>query len=77
MRMQGAVETTTVSGETLRYENDGLAVWTGHPVCRNVWFDLRGGNVVVTNPDEIIIEKMREISATLNAKVKGESGEEY
>ena len=70
MRMQGAVE-------TLRYENDGLAVWTGHPVCRNVWIDLRGGNVVVTNPDEIIIEKMREISATLNAKVKGESGEDY
>ncbi len=77
MHMQGAVETTTGSGETLRYENEGLAVWTGHPVCRKVWFDLRGGNVVVKNPDELIIEKMREISTALNAKVKGDDGEEY
>ena len=77
MRMQGAVKTTTGSGETLRYENEGLAVWTGHPVCREGWFDLRGGNIVVENTDELIIEKMREISATLNAKVQGHGGEEY
>ena len=77
MRMQGAVETATGSGERLRYENEGLAVWTGHPVCKKVWFDLRGGNVVAENPDELVMEKMREISATLNAKVKGVDGEEY
>lgn len=44
------METTgaaTAADETLRYENEGLAVRTGHPSREEGSFDLHGGNVTV------------------------------
>ena len=77
MQVRGAAQTTTGAGEKVRYENEGLTAWKGHPVCRRVWFDLRDGNVVVEDPDRITIEKMRDMAGKLGAKVRSDDGKEY
>jgi hypothetical protein len=72
----------TVGGQpAVVYENDGLAVWTaysGHDPNGNMaWFDYREGRIVVKNPDDEILEKMKAIAARLGAKVLGDDGESY
>ena len=80
MRLDGVAEASTPGG-TVRYENNGLAVWTkysGHEVNGNMaWFDYRRGRIVVKNPDEEIRAKMKQLAARLGAKVVGDEGEEY
>jgi hypothetical protein len=70
-----------VGNEVLRYDNEGLAVWTaysGHGLAGNMaWFDYQRGSVVVKNPDEEIIRKMKQIAQQLHASVIGEEGERY
>jgi hypothetical protein len=39
--------------------------------------DWRDGQVVVKNPDEILLGKMCEIAAALGARVLGDEGEFY
>ncbi len=68
--MYEAVEISTDAGQTRRYENKGLATWTGHPDRDKVWFDLCGGDIVVKNPDEPTIEKMKSIADALDARVR-------
>jgi hypothetical protein len=41
------------------------------------WLDWFDGNIYSKNPDEILIQKMLEISRQLNAKVQGDDGELY
>lgn len=81
MRVDGAAEATTAMGETLRYENEGIAVWTaysGHDTAGNmVWFDYRDGCIVVKNPDKEIRRKMYSIASVLGALVQGDEGELY
>jgi len=74
--LTGAAEAVTPEG-TLRYENEGLAIWTAHPSGEPVWFDCRRGSVIVKNPDEPTISKMIAISRLLDAKVQGDDGETY
>jgi hypothetical protein len=80
MHLDGFAEAETPGG-LLRYESKGLAVWTaysGHQVDGNkAWFDHRRGAVIVKNPDEEILRKMKEIAKKLKAKVIGDEGEEY
>jgi hypothetical protein len=80
MRLDNLAE-AKVGSETLRYENEGLAVWlaySGHGVGGNMaWFDYRDGQIVVKNPDQEIIDKMRRIAAALGARVVGDGGESY
>jgi hypothetical protein len=38
----GVVEASTPEG-TLRYENEGLTLWSAHPGGEQVWFDWRDG----------------------------------
>ncbi len=59
-----------------RGENTGLALWTGHPARKEVRLDLCGGNVMVESPDEPTVEKMRGIASALDAKVRGDDGED-
>ena len=75
MQLIGSVETKTPDGHTVRYENEGLAVWAGH--SRKPWFDFRRGRVVVKNPDIEILKKMWLVAQALNAKVQGDDGETY
>jgi len=62
---------------TLRYENEGLAVWSAHPTGEQVWFDWRRGSVIVKNPDEATIAKMIAVAGGLGAHVQGDDGESY
>jgi hypothetical protein len=41
------------------------------------WFDYRHGEVVVKNPDDEILGKMRQIAERMGAKVIGDEGESY
>jgi hypothetical protein len=80
MRVDNFAE-ADVDGDTLRYDNDGLAVWTafsGHGLNGNMaWFDYRHGAVVVKNPNEELLGKMKRIAAALRANVIGDEGEFY
>jgi hypothetical protein len=73
MRLDNFAEAEVGGGEVLRYNNNGLAVWTacsGHGVkCNMAWFDYRRGRVVVKTPDDEILGKMRRIASALGAKV--------
>jgi hypothetical protein len=71
-----------VEGEpVVAYRSEGLAVWTvysGHdPTGNKAWFDWCDGRVVVKNPDEEILAKMRQVAAHFGAKVVGDDGEHY
>ena len=69
MRLDGVAEASTPSGDRLRYESEGLAVWTGYPDRR--------GRVVVKNPDQRVLRKMWSVAQGLSAKVEGDEGETY
>lgn len=79
MRFDTAAEATVPTGESLRYENGGLAVWTAYPshgVGGNMaWFDHREGRIVVKDPDDEIRRKMYAIAVQLGAHVQGDEGE--
>ncbi|WP_321890312.1 hypothetical protein [Paraburkholderia bannensis] len=81
MRLDGYASAVVGSGSLLRIDSEGLAVWTayaGTVAGRNMaWFDLRQGNVVVKNPDRVILEKMWELAQKLDAKVQGDECELY
>ena len=81
MRLDGHAEANFNGGAVLRYENDGLAVWTAYSQLPDddcgAWFDFRGGNVVVKNPDDELIAKMKQIAVHFSARVVGDEGEEY
>ena len=81
MRLDGFAEADTPDGATVRYENEGLAVWTAYSAHEEdgnmAWFDYHRGTIVVKNPDEEVIEKMKQLAAQLGAKVLGDEGEEY
>ena len=81
MRLDNFAEAEVGGGEVLRYDNNGLAVWTaysGHGLKGNMaWFDYRRGRIVVKNPDDEILGKMRRIASVLGAKVMGDEGELY
>jgi hypothetical protein len=80
-RLDNFAEATTPKGETIRYDNEGLAVWIAysrHGQEGNMaWFDHREGRIVVKNADDEILRKMREIARFFGAKVLGDEGEEY
>ncbi|MEU0674686.1 hypothetical protein ABZ330_17670 [Streptomyces sp. NPDC006172] len=63
----------------LEYRNAWLAAMVTHPerATAGAWLDWRDGQVVVKNPDELLIGKMREIAGVLRAHVEGDEGEHY
>jgi len=81
MRLDGHAEARTSVGESVAYDNAGLAVWTGYSQDgkdgNHAWFDFRNGCVVVKNPDSEILRKMSSIAGSLGARVQGDDGEEY
>ena len=80
MRMDGFAE-TEADGQILRIESAGLAVWvaySGHGKDGNMaWFGYQDGRIVVKNPDDEIIGKMKRIATCFQAKVLGDEGEIY
>lgn len=63
----------------LEYRNPWLAQMATHPErdTDGAWLDWRHGRIVVKNPDESLLEKMREIAGKLGAHVQGDDGEYY
>lgn len=78
MRMANFAEATSPAGETIRYENEGLAAWIPG-ACENPagWFDYRNGRIVVKNPDEAMLAKIKRVAELLGARVMGDEGELY
>ncbi|PMS36265.1 hypothetical protein B0G57_107267 [Trinickia symbiotica] len=81
MRLDGYASVVVGDGSVLRVDSEGLAVWiayAGNGVNGNMaWFDFRNGNVVVKNPDSMILGKMWQLAQRLGAKVQGEECEVY
>jgi hypothetical protein len=76
MTMTGAAEAALPGSAVLRYENSLLAEWR-RPMGGTVWFDFRRGRVVVKNPDDETVEKMKQVARALRARVQGDEGEFY
>jgi hypothetical protein len=47
------------------------------PRGNKAWFDWRDGCIVVKNPDDEILNKMKQIAVQLRAIVVGDDGEQY
>jgi len=81
MRLDNVAIARVDGQPVLAYENQGLAVWTAYskhtPEGNMAWFDYRDGEIVVKNPDEEILAKMKEIAAYFGATVMGDEGETY
>jgi hypothetical protein len=61
----------------VRYENPSLAMWVGHPSGMPVSLDFREGAVVVKNPDDHTIDRLKVLATRLGARVQGDEGELY
>ena len=77
MSMSGVAEAALPDGTVLRYDSALMAEWRVHPDGGIVWFDFRRGQIVVKNPDEQTIAKMRRIAAALHGRVQGDEGQFY
>ncbi|HEX2733549.1 MAG TPA: hypothetical protein VHM70_18185 [Polyangiaceae bacterium] len=81
MRLDGVAVADSASGESIRYTNRGLSVWTKYSRDgedgNHAWFDLQGGCVVVKNPDREILVKMFQVAMHFKARVQGDEGENY
>lgn len=81
MRLDVQARVRLDDGSEIRYESQGLAVWTAYSQPRAaddlVWFDCRDGCIVVKNPDVEVLRKMLRIAAALDAPVVGDDGEIY
>jgi hypothetical protein len=81
MRLDNVAVARPEGEPPLVYENEGLAVWTaysGHDPNGNMaWFDYYNGEIVVKNPDDEIISKMKRIAERFGATVMGDEGETY
>jgi hypothetical protein len=77
----GRLETTCPDGSVLGYDHGGFWVWTRHPrhdpdgyQC-TFWY--RDGQLIVSDPDDETVEKMRDIAERIGAHVRGDDGESY
>ncbi|MUN38205.1 hypothetical protein [Actinomadura litoris] len=68
-----------VDGQELTYEHRWLAQMVTHPERdeKGAWLDWSNGRIDVKNPDDLLVEKMRQIARRLNARVQGDDGEYY
>lgn len=81
MKLDGYAEATSPSGEVIRIESEGLAVWTAyskHGLNGNMaWFDYGNGEIRVAHPDSEIFGKMAAMASFFAARVQGDDGELY
>jgi len=81
MRLDNHAEVDLGNDEILSCERPGLTVWidySAHGCDGNMaWFDYHAGEIIVKNPDDEILGKMRRIAAVLGARVQGDEGEFY
>jgi hypothetical protein len=80
-RPVGGADAAIVDAEFSRKDRGRRGLWTGLPDVNPegvVWFTYaHDGYIDVKNPNEDILHKMHQIACRLNARVRGEEGEEY
>jgi hypothetical protein len=79
LAMVGFAEARTPDGHVLRTDDPSIAQMVTHPRLaeHGAWLSLSTGNIVVKNPDDILVAKMCELSGGLEARVQGDEGEFY
>ena len=53
-------------GSTFADADPQLACWNGHPSGERVWFCLRGGDIVLKNPDDACLVKLEALASVLD-----------
>ena len=76
-RMDNFAEADFEGGDRLRLEQEGIAVWTGHPESDEAWFSHYAGEITAKNPDEAMRRRMFEVATVLGARLQGDDGEFY
>ncbi|MFG3304516.1 hypothetical protein [Streptomyces wuyuanensis] len=63
----------------LEYRHEWLAQLATHPQrgSHGAWLQWAEGRIVVKNPDETLLEKMRGLARVLGARVQGDDCEYY
>jgi hypothetical protein len=77
MKLDNFAEIITQKADFIRFDSEGIAVWTKHSSVENVFISWRNGKVSVSKPDDEIIKKMIRIAEKLKAKVQSDEGEIY
>ena len=81
MELEGVAVGKVKGKAAVTYANKGLAVWKAYSLHdeggNKVWFDFSDGRIVVKNPDDEILAKMKRIAKKLRANVVGDDGEQY
>jgi hypothetical protein len=54
-----------------------FAVWHDLDSPEASWLDWHDGNIYSKNPDDALLEKMKQIARKLGARVQGDDGEFY
>jgi hypothetical protein len=74
---EGITGTNPKTGEVMTLGGE-FAIWTGHPEIPNgVPFLYSRRSLRVSNPDELVLTRMRELARAIGARVQGEEGEYY
>jgi hypothetical protein len=73
MRLEHYTTVTLPDGSEYRYPSPGKAVWLyrqpGEFTPREIIFDYADGNIIITDPDQITLKKIRHIAFKLNTRV--------
>jgi hypothetical protein len=77
MVMSGVAEQANPQGETIRLMHPLLTEWRRHSSGSTVWFSYFEGSVVVKNPDDECLAKMKQVAVALKAQMQGDDGEIY
>ena len=78
LESQEHVEATNPqTGEVIRMDTPGGAVWADPESETEAFFGYRSGKISVKNPDEQTVAKMKQIASQLAARVLGDEDEEY
>lgn len=73
------VEGKTKDGQKFEFQLKGaqLAKWKNPVSSDIVWLNYHDGEITISNPDDAIIKKAKELAGKLGAKVQGDEGEVY
>lgn len=73
MRLEHYTTVTLPDGSEYRYPSPGKAIWLqrepGEFTTREVVFDYSDGNIIITDPDQSTLKKIRHIAFKLNTRV--------
>lgn len=79
LKQTEAIEIQAKDGQQFKYtfEDAQIAKWKKPNSAEIIWFLYRRGEITVSNPDEVTMEKVRQIAKRVGARVQGDDGEFY